>query len=369
MNIIKKCTALLLIFLIALQTVLPAFANYFEEDGGILIAQDDEPSLGLQSAAATVTGLVKDITANENVYNVLISVIDDNNNDVILKVFEDTAIIDNLSKQRLSLADINEGDMLVAYVSNAMTMSIPPQINAHAIIANIRRNAPVARYMTIAEVQTSDEGSKQVLSENSAYLITISDQTNILPYKTGQTVGLENVLVGKRMFAWFDVMSLSHPAQAKADYVVILPSVEETGTISRPITEFTTELKQNGHLLSPENYSRLGIRGNIVKLYKTPLFAKNKEIMAPVRILSNELGFEVEWNAAEKSVLIHTDYDTFRMAIGYDGYTRESDQSVAKLGIAPMLVGGITYVPVVLFDFIFENNETTNVVEGMLVIS
>ena len=387
MRAIKKCAVMMLAILALIQIASTVFANY-EEEREILIAEVYAASPGLQSAAATFTGVIQEIIANENVYNILVSVVDNDNDEVILKVFDDTAIIDNATKQRMRITELKEGELIVAFVSNAMTMSLPPQVNAHAIIANVRRDAPVARYMTIAEVQETGEGRVRVLSEDGAYLVTISGETKILPYKENQVVGNENILVGKRMFAWFEVMALSVPAQAEAEYVVILPAVDETGIITTQNTEhsaqneevatqseeFTAQPKENGRKLSYENFDRIGVHGNIIALYETPLFVKNEEIMIPIRKVSYALGFSVEWDAERKEVSIHTVNGTFSMRIGYDEYIRDgyyterTERSIENLGIAPMLVGGVTYVPAALLDFIFEDNEATDVVEGMFVV-
>ena len=420
MRAIKKCAVLLLAIIALVQATSTAFASSellhtqnqlmlsgifqipCDDDEWEIIIADDEweiiiaevyaPAPGLQSAATTITGVIKDIISYENMYNILVSVVDNGNDDVILKVFKDTAIIDNVSKKRLNISELKEGEVIVAFVSNAMTMSLPPQVNAHAIISNIRQDGPVARYMTVAEVKKTDEGKKQVLSEDGAYLITISDETTFLPYKEDQKVGHENVLVGKRMFAWFEVSALSAPSEAVADYVVILPAIEETEIVTTKEEEyteqyeecaeqyegFTTQLKGIGSKLSYDNFDRIGVMGNIIALYDTPLFVKNNEIMIPIRKVSYALGFAVDWDAERKGVSIHTGYDTFSMRIGYDEYVREcyyaeytghTSRTVEKFGIAPMLVGGVTYVPAALLNFIFEDNNTTAVVEGMLVVT
>ena len=57
-----------------------------------------------------------------------------NPNDIYTRlVVSDETLIVNWEYNEITVEDLNVGDLVVAYHSNAMTMSIPPQTNAYII--------------------------------------------------------------------------------------------------------------------------------------------------------------------------------------------------------------------------------------------
>ncbi len=75
--------------------------------------------------------------------------------------------------------------------------------------------------------------------------------------------------------------------------------------------------------------------------------------LVPVRTTAEELGFDVEWDGENKSVVLSDlpRYVTF--SVGTDGYTFARTAPM-PLGQAPVIIDDVTYVPVSLFDEILD---------------
>ena len=100
------------------------------------------------------------------------------------------------------------------------------------------------------------------------------------------------------------------------------------------------------------------VNGEAVDLSKLQvnsyIFSDGENIMVPVRVIAEKMGFIVEWNGEEKSVLIHNDNWEVKIVINTDSYigsSRKTDNSTEplSLGSAPKLVDSTTYVPAQMF--------------------
>ncbi|WCF06150.1 N-acetylmuramoyl-L-alanine amidase family protein [Paenibacillus thiaminolyticus] len=76
----------------------------------------------------------------------------------------------------------------------------------------------------------------------------------------------------------------------------------------------------------------------------------NSVTMIPVRVVSEQLGYKVDWDPKAKSVAIYNDSNRLTMAV--DQKTAKVNDKEVKLDVAPMLQKGTTLVPL---RFIGEN--------------
>ncbi len=174
------------------------------------------------------TGMGKIIEKNEN--QITFETGDERFPELTLNISPETVAIDNTTGLPLNLDSLKIGDTIFAYFSEAMTRSIPPQSAATAIIGNIQQNTAPAKFITVGEVSKNNDGSITVISEDHQYQITIPADLTLMPYKTKQIITLDDIKVGTPLFAWFEFMTLSIPAQATATKVVVLP----TPAVSKP---------------------------------------------------------------------------------------------------------------------------------------
>ena len=86
------------------------------------------------------------------------------------------------------------------------------------------------------------------------------------------------------------------------------------------------------------------------KTIEAPPYIKNGRTMVPIRIISEALGAEVEWNASIKEITIKKDIKVIRMQIGSnDVYIKEEGQLGEDkyiLDAPPEIVNGRTFVPI-----------------------
>lgn len=364
-------------------------------------------------------------------------------NEMIFNVSESTLLIDNVTGEATLLKNIKAGDEIYVYHSQAMTRSIPPQSAAFAILTNVEENKSVATMINVKEVTELENDGIKVLSEDGFYSITILNDTPISPYKTKNIVSIQDINQDSIIFAWFDVMTLSIPAQATAKKVVIAPiqennDVEEdndkkaeslttcefirvivkeiTGELPRimdthyampymkkaeelgiinlndyPMTKWNDKISQDemdqilktvekldvnmDKLLAKVNNLLIkDIYINGKQLEDVKVTVRNGIVMIPLRMIAEELGFEVIWDEATNSAIIDNGSIKTTIELGLDSYFKASSKAIGltkaeSLGVAPTLIEGKTYVPVSLFNLLFSNSECVEVVDSVLYIN
>ncbi|MDL2236911.1 hypothetical protein LJC56_03645 [Christensenellaceae bacterium OttesenSCG-928-K19] len=179
------------------------------------------------SVSEAVRGEVQEIIRNEN-SSVQVHVTGQNEsnpaNDILANITEETILIDAQTGEAVDLESITVGDEVQVYVSSAMTRSLPPQSNAYAIITNIPETGlGVPTFLIAEEVQHQEDGSITVLNENKDLYVTIPADVEISVFdQDGASVAGEEVAEGNALFAWFDVVAESYPAQATATSAMIV---------------------------------------------------------------------------------------------------------------------------------------------------
>ncbi len=260
---------------------------------------------------------------------------------VILKVSEETWIVDSASGLPLSLADIKAGDQVIAYHSPVMTRSLPPQTNAKVLLVNPPQDKGAGTYVKVAQLTRREDGSIRILNDSGDLVLTIRPETPISPFRTKNIVTIDDIEEGSEMIAYFDVMALSYPAQAGADRVVLFPKAQsaptdaaDPGTASISAAEDLSKLMVNGHAVD------LGVDE---KLYATTSGA----VMVPVRTAATALGYGVSWIDASQTVELRKGDAVATLQIG-------SEQVVVggvtlSLSDKPVLTNGRTYLPISFF--------------------
>lgn len=138
-----------------------------------------------------------------------------------LNITDETVIIDSELAVPLSVKEIKAGDEIFAEYSPNMTKSVPAQTNASFIAVNTDKGGGVS-LITAYEVNKNDNGDIVVTDKSRDILLTISNDAGVKPYKTKNIVKVDDIKAGSVLLAWYDITTLSLPAQAYTEKVVLL---------------------------------------------------------------------------------------------------------------------------------------------------
>lgn len=141
-------------------------------------------------------------------------------NDIACKIDAETPIV-NCKGEKTSMSDLKVGDNICVYVSSTMTRSNPPQATALCIITDLPDDGMgVPTYFEAGEVKATDSGT-EVTSSKGDMIVTITKDLGIESYHD-ETATIDNIKVGSKMLAWYDVAMMSYPGQATATRVMLL---------------------------------------------------------------------------------------------------------------------------------------------------
>ncbi len=341
----RKITSLIISSVAAATICVPLSASMYvpvvASDSVVVAAQEVPASVDINAPATlqqenylSVVGEVIEISDTQ----ISIKTEDQNDPELSLNIdINKTYVVDNTTRTAVSLKEINKGDTIYATISQAMTLSIPPQSYAHAIIVNVEKDKAPAHFITVGQVTPNEDGSVTVLSEDQGFLITILPENPIAPYKTRQIVSLEDIQVGTELFAWFELMTLSLPAQATADAVLLggqkeLP-LEEQGIGGQGVADTSAVVQGAGGL----SIADLKLSADIELQQLDGVF------YLPLRPIVEALGLTINWNEAKQSITIELDGLTCELTIGSKTVSL-GDQKL-ELDNAPVLIDSKTHVP------------------------
>lgn len=86
----------------------------------------------------------------------------------------------------------------------------------------------------------------------------------------------------------------------------------------------------------------------------------NGYVIFPIREVCEAMGYQVDWNQEERSVLIYKEYERYKVYVGINEYPVEG--GYVKLIEAPQLFGDNCYVPI---DFIDNILGRTSILKGL----
>ena len=116
---------------------------------------------------------------------------------------EATYILDGRDGYPVDLSEISKDEVIYAYIGPAMTMSLPPQTTAKAVICQIPEDSAAARYVTVkAMEQQKDESYLLTTADGTQYQVPADCQ--IIPYLTRNLVRLTDVQTDSHCLIWSD---------------------------------------------------------------------------------------------------------------------------------------------------------------------
>ncbi|SBV95165.1 conserved exported hypothetical protein [uncultured Eubacteriales bacterium] len=230
---------------------------------------------------------------------------------IVVKISEDTAIVDAVTGAAKTFADLKEGETLYAYVSPAMTRSMPPQSVAELVICNIPADLGVPTYAQVEHVTEQEDGKIDLLV-SGAMILHLDAETELLSYGSETAPTLADIKPGAMVLSWYQIVAMSYPGQAGPSRVVLFP-YEYAGYLSAG----EGSLSVNGKALDLDESVRP--------------FAQDGKLMVPVRKLAEALGCTVTWDAQDPAaVAVTKDGESlYSLTIGGDTMVLEGDMAMS----------------------------------------
>ena len=284
----------------------------------------------MQSAATGELAEVLEIVKNDEKYASII-VKTATYERIVLHFKDDTLLMDTQTGNPVLESEISTGDQAYVYYDDAVMESEPPQAGVQAILTNLDEKHVPAHLLTVESIERKSDGSVRILADNGGVYVTLPSDMNIQPFGTRNIVSLDDIRLGTRLFAWYDIVAMSMPGQATA-YRAVLPLQ----------TDCTF----------PISVGNDNIEGRIL----------NGAAFVPIRAVGEVLGYAVSWNQEKKSVSLVKDNVQLHIAVDSDEYTKKnSDKSATeRLESAMFNENGRCWVPTALFSALGESVQFNN---------
>jgi hypothetical protein len=342
MKFASKAVSLLLASALLTAAVVPAFADNADPVDETVLNAADPAVVPEETAPAYHTGFATVSEVNEDA--VLVTTDDGQELQLNVGVSEEgrTAIVDNATGLPLNLSELTVGSQIYYYAQPMMTMSLPAQSPAKVILANVADSTP-AHLLT---VESFDDVAGGIRLSCGDKVVTVLEETPLSPLLTRNIIHYSELTVGTEVLAWYDMMTLSLPAQATADRVVVLSLPEEKEGARDEAAE------DNGVAVPISETRRQAVTSDTKQV--------GNVTMVPVRAVAEALGYTVGWDNDTQSVRV-TDDDgapLVSFSVGEDSYlfgdaadpSAVVVDSTALEQAAFVVEPGVTYVPVALFE-------------------
>lgn len=144
--------------------------------------------------------------------------------EMIINISDQTRILDAVTGFPVSFDQIRDGETVYAYISQAMTMSLPPMTNASLILCNIPADYRVPQYLQTTSLTIQADGVSGSLTANDGITYTISADCQIIPYLTRNIVTIHDLTEGRTFLLWAD-------SQNRASKIMVFPGDGTTDLI------------------------------------------------------------------------------------------------------------------------------------------
>lgn len=171
---------------------------------------------------------------------------------------------------------------------------------------------------TVETVKENAGGSVTVTIDCGGLQLTIAKDAVYGDFNGRQIMASDDLRVGARIFAWYNTVAESSPAQATTNHVAVAPAkAQENMTIS-------------------VNGTALEVTAKI----------ENGTLMVPASAAGKALGLTASYEktAEGEKVTLKNDKTTMVMDIGSDSYLVEGDM-VLSYGAATVIENGVTWMP------------------------
>lgn len=245
-------------------------------------------------------------------------------NEVVVHPGEAPAV-DAATGLPLDLKTVKEGDTLYVWVGPAMALSMPPQVNALAIVGNVPADAQAPEFCEIAQhVQrfAPEDKKNPVLRLTGGGELEVTEKTVYTPWLTKQIVGADDLVPGTRVLVWKD-------KDGAAEKIQLLPYGYRG--------YMTSDAMPHGDMLVCVFAEK-----EIQELpYKT---VKGGGLLVPIRAVAEAAGYSVSWDKNRGAVVYDENVDmVFCAWPGSD--TVETPEGEMPLSAPCLKENGTTYLP------------------------
>lgn len=115
---------------------------------------------------------------------------------------ESTYLLDGTTGLPVEVEDVQNGNF-AAYISDVMTMSLPPQNTPYAVIVNLAEDAVMPAFAVAAEAPVEADGI-WTLKTADGTTYEIAEDTQVVPYRTRNIVKMQDVQEGSACMLWLD---------------------------------------------------------------------------------------------------------------------------------------------------------------------
>lgn len=338
-------------FMFSMSTAAFAVERVHPVSSDVPTVIDEVQALGVSQMYGTITNIGKegDTTAVEVKFA-------DKDETMVFYVSPETFVIDAATGLPMDLAG-KENTTVSVYYGPAVTMSIPAKSPATAIIGNIGDDMKFPLYAKVEAASKMDNGDIKITTDNGSRIVTLPKGMDISPYLTKNIVTVDDVTQGAEVLLWYDIMTLSMPAQATAEKAVLLRPAAEAAPEEAivEIPEAPAENYTNTLILSTQA-GVAAINGQEIQV--SSYVNANGEYMLPARIIGEALGYEVLWNDGTVTLKIKDGNRSVSYTVGATEYG--INRMLLKLDSAPENKDGVTYIPVSFIEQALDTSVKVN---------
>lgn len=289
-------------------------------------------------------GVIEDLNANGKIISILVK---NDTNSILFHVSDEAVLLDEQGK-KTETAALKKGQKIVlAYNANApMTASLPPQITP-AIAVLLPDHG-------FAKVDVFDATG---LSADGELKLNMSEETPIFTL-SGEKATVADT-VDKTLLVYYIIATMSIPPQTPPTLVIILPdgmpASSDSGAVESPDSFDAIPPKEDGLISADDNNTASNVQEESKESVQAPddiilgsFYNKDGIAMMPIRKIGESYGYDMEWNAITKTVILQKGALSYTITVGelMYGYNR----SVRFLSTAPEIVQDRCYVPSEFLD-------------------
>lgn len=262
-------------------------------------AAEEKVQLGL----STMAGEITEVHLDEKNPSITVK----NEQQEMIFYVADAYLVDSVKGTPFALKQDLVGEAVRIYYGPQVMMSIPAKSPATAVILDNSENH--ANFAVVESIEHNENGSVTVVTDQGSRLVTIAADAEVSPFMTKNIVKLPDIQKGAKVLLYYDIMTLSMPAQAHTSKVVLLQPAEAAE--------------------QPEN---------------------TEEEMVPVKQMADSLGMDLEWNHETKTITLRKGNFSATMAIG----KKEAgiNKMLVMLDKEPRLINNTTYVPASFMEMV-----------------
>lgn len=137
--------------------------------------------------------------------------------EMVLHISADSSrVLDAVSGMPAALSDIQVGEVIYADIGMAMTMSLPPQTTAEAVICKVPADFKAPEYIQVKSMQwNADESWTLTSVSGTEYHVPADCPVN--PYLTRNIVTLQDVTESRTLLVWSDDDNIARSLMLFAD--------------------------------------------------------------------------------------------------------------------------------------------------------